>query len=591
MAVIDILKFTKSVDNSRKQLIQHCIENGKNIPLNASLETAITANNDIPVDSGEDTVYPVYFIDIDGTIIETKYVKRNEYVTPPAINPNYDSDYLDFENWVSVLGENIFGPILSETYFAPRYKPKNMISLLQLNLDSTDHLTVAVNVVFNVNTTNPAVNVYAPNITNSGGYFPELAGQVTTVPLQMDPDEVAGKTASPQIDWGDGSTTDVVYGTTTYTHTYSNIGVYNIILGPKENSLIPWAGYTYTNGGSNYYYLSFGKNGNTVSWFNSDENYMVQHLVKVYLSGCTGRCRPINSSQYYGNLKALLVYYVTDWYISPGGYRAPLMVVPRKFANSDNGRLEYTIGDGSSDFSRFDYVIIPNNSINSFKLYGQTGHLTNKLLLPRNLSRQVVFFDQLSGSYKSNQPSKIIIYNPRFFNGDNTQKSWQDLQYFDAQQFEFTQEQSASNLCNQAYYGATFLTKFAPNALNTIYDNAFSNSSLQEIYVPTDCYVTNTAFNSAYKLRYLKLYNDFNTSIRLSGTNLSLDCILEICNTIKNNSAGSANTLYFSAVQKNLMSTTFVKKDNLGNYNYCDISDPNKTTLLEAFIEKNWTIS
>lgn len=137
--------------------------------------------------------YRVRYIDADGTILKEEYVQEGGTTTPPSA-PNYDSDYLEFQEW--------------------NYDTTNLVVESDLDIGATYKTKDDCTYLFCKFTVTTGLN---PTL--------QITGDVT-------------------IDWGDGIIDNLL------THTYAEAGEY-IIKIDGMNRMSTNSGNTYLMGGSN----------------------------------------------------------------------------------------------------------------------------------------------------------------------------------------------------------------------------------------------------------------------------------------------------------------------------------------------------
>lgn len=182
MSKISAIDFANNVRQNKERLIQHCLENGVAASTANTLDEIVSINNEI---NGAHTGFKVEFVDIDGTVLKTEYVEAGGSATPPT--PTFDSDYLEFVEWVYNNTYNLSN-VQDDIVCIARYRTKNDTTLNE----RPTYIKILVN---------------------------ETTGKTVTLNAK-----VAG--ANAYIDWGDGSSPET--HNTSVTHTYTNDGIYYI---------------------------------------------------------------------------------------------------------------------------------------------------------------------------------------------------------------------------------------------------------------------------------------------------------------------------------------------------------------------------
>lgn len=258
MAVTDVLKFAKSVDTSRKQLIDHCKANGKIISDNASLDTAITVNNQI----NSQTLYKIEWFDIDGSKFkENDYVMAGSSINLPNSNPSFDSDLLEFVRWGTDC--NLLN-ITHDTTCVPIYQVKK----------NEYDIRPSVLYIYACSDTSMSFNLNFTSYAKSG----------TTITQSYGLDPI-------YVDWGDG-TIDQTTGTSntstscSSSHTYATEGNYIVKFWANTKAHIIQLSYN-----STYGVISTNSLTASLGWsrFYIGEQYYLLSYHLIYPSNSTSK--------------------------------------------------------------------------------------------------------------------------------------------------------------------------------------------------------------------------------------------------------------------------------------------------------------
>ncbi len=120
MSNIKAIDFANNVEQNRQLLIQHCRENGVNASNNDSLNSVVLKNNSI--NNTTEGKFKIEYIDINGELFApVQYVNAGESVEPLENYPEFDTDYLEFVEWV--FSGNI-ADVQENIYALPYYRTK-----------------------------------------------------------------------------------------------------------------------------------------------------------------------------------------------------------------------------------------------------------------------------------------------------------------------------------------------------------------------------------------------------------------------------------------------------------------------------------
>ena len=260
MPRIKFEEYAQNVESCRQELYNHCIQNGKVVDKNASLNDLIQINNQIKT-AEADNIYKVEWIDIDGSTFKAiDYIEKDKPLTIPDIIPNYDSENLEFVRWGFNCNPN---KITHNTKCIPTYQCKEITegirpTILKLCVNTDTAYTYSI-----------TFSSYSISYNSSGA--PSGSSNYGLDPIY--------------IDWGDGSDIDTVTGSSntstkcTGTHTYDSDGIFIVKI---------WA-----NSVSHHYLINYD---NTYGILSTSNKNTASALLSLYLG-----------SQYY-SLSYTLLY-------------------------------------------------------------------------------------------------------------------------------------------------------------------------------------------------------------------------------------------------------------------------------------------
>lgn len=348
------------------------------------------------------------------------------------------------------------------------------------------------------------------------------------------------------IDWGDGTANDTKTntGTTTISHTYAQEGDYEIVVSSDMQIDHP----------SYYYQLPYSILDYT------DYNDIINNaLIKAYL--------PVMHQDNLRSKGNLQIVVIESFSGLSSSMRCGNLVLHDNVANitsSNTFDLVYTkmlIIDESVSFA---YGI----SFNS--IYGSIG----KIIIPKNLD--------------CNQANNI--YND--FKVISLTTNSKGMKFYTAYCLK-----SVKYLGNSVQSLGGFNNTYSleeliyPNNVSTIETDLMTYSKITVFTIPNNAIVNNSAFRYAYALENLVLYQDFNYSLMIDSYNLTIDCMIDMLNKVKDNTGDTSQTLTFTQdnIQIQLLNT-FVVLNN-GLWEQAQRDTLNAITLVEAFNSKNWTIA
>lgn len=109
--------------------------------------------------------------------------------------------------------------------------------------------------------------------------------------------------------------------------------------------------------------------------------------------------------------------------------------------------------------------------------------------------------------------------------------------------------------------------------------------------MPLNCSITYKFFTNLYFLQYIQLYPDFDYSLNMNRCyNITTECLINILNNVKDNSNSTAKTITLADNVLANANTKYVVLDN-SMWVESTMNTPNSITIIEAFTEKNWTVS
>lgn len=566
MADIDVLSFAKNVNVNRNSLINKLTESNVNVNSNASLDVVVAKINALPIKTDK-VFHEVRFIDADGTIVKKKLVEDGSYVVPPDEIPSYDSQYLTYEHWTSIMGEdNVFGPITGDVDYTPRYRPKNFLSMIQLNITDENYLTVSIK-----------IRKTLKNSVVCTGYWSGRPDVYGCVDPSFDP---VGKSPLANISWGDGTVEQIKDTDNVMTHTYSTVGVYDIVLQPQENSLLPTAWYSYSSGSSQYL-LTFYE-----GIFAINKTEMLKMTTKlIFMSAVV--ISPASETEPYINLSSYIYY---------SGYGSdrimPLASVNvNTFLTPVNNIDIYFSTAGTSNRCIVKYPIItPNIHISGIYWTYFTGFdkiMLNDSIYAYDLTRN----GSVSLNYSYRMPYKIISYNPAFHRYDYNASS---VYYNEKSQIIVAVKEIGTVIGNYAYYHDYYIDDIIIDAsITNIKTQAFASSTLRSISIPATCVVDSGAFSLAYYLQNVTVGYNFDSDLWLtSSTMLTIDSLINFCNNFKDNKTTNiSRNLKLSSEVLLLTHNNYVKLNDLQIYESCNSNDKDRISIYDVLTNKNWNVA
>ena len=466
------------------------------------------------------------------------------------------------------MGEdNVFGPITGDVDYTPRYRPKNFLSMIQLNITDENYLTVSVNVYKTLR-----------NDQICTGYWASASDPYSVVDPSFDP---LGKSALASIDWGDGVIEQInnTSSTTTMTHTYSTVGIYDIVLQPQENSLLPTAWYSYSAGASQYL-LTFYE-----GIFAINKTEMLKMTTKLIFMSAVN-ILPTSETEPYINLSSYIYY---------SGYGSdritPLASVNvNTFLTPINNIDIYFSTAGTANKCIVKYPIItPNIHISSIYWSYFTGF--DKIMLNDSIYAYDLTRSSVSISYSYRMPYKIISYNPAFHRYDYNASS---VYYNEKSQIIVAVKEIGTVIGNYAYYHDYYIDNIIIDAsITNIKTQAFASSTLRSIFIPATCVVDSTAFSLAYYLQNITVGYNFDSDLWLtSSTMLTIDSLIGFCNNFKDNKTTNiSRNLKLSSEVLLLTHNNYVKLNNLQIYESCNSNDKDRISIYDVLTNKNWNVT
>lgn len=196
MSKIRQLEFANNVEQNRQRLIQHCADNGITGLSDKKLDEIVSYNNaiNLPEPQPGENQHRVDFIDIDGTILDTKFVDDGQPLPMTSVVPNYDPDYLEFVEWKYYT--ECAQAVKYDFYVLPWYRTKQDASI------SNERPTII------------KFHLYGTNLTPQLGF-----NNYASTYYQ-----------NAYIDWGDGSSPEPINSSANKSHTYAQEGDYVIKL-------------------------------------------------------------------------------------------------------------------------------------------------------------------------------------------------------------------------------------------------------------------------------------------------------------------------------------------------------------------------
>lgn len=552
-----IMQYVRNVENVRKRLIHSLKDLNESLILDtASLDVVATEVNSalqkrIETPGLSDlNLCEIRFFDVDGTQIgESQWVKPGEYAVPPE-NPNYDPERLVFKRWCSALGADVFGPIMHDVDYGAQYETIDYTSYLFLTLDETTTTTVTT-----------TLYQYYTNSISSLGFTPTV-----------------------NIDWGDGTPPEQCTAkntTATFTHTYEQPGNYIITYTPN---------YTNNQAGTMYYYIQS-------PWLSAYPTStadipILRALTKIYCPIMHGWTSSYEYCNHMTNLEVVVIGYSIICRSSSGWNfpTVPCVIIPATAFTVSNysyihcSRTRVLIINKGCKFENFiisgmtysplDKIIMPygfskvkdpTSAIDTLGIYEGYGQLKKIIML-----ESVAVEAQNSSSYPATRvPLSLEYYTPA-----DEPVYWQNYSLASAEQIYRFKFPSG---------GFTFSS---------------SDVKLPKGYTYIDLsYITNTKIDLAkvvsnnYYIEYIIFPKDYANAIDLSKQyKLTLPCCLELLANLKDLTGSTAKTLVFNRLFLSKLFTVYVYKNN-DIWEVCDKNTEGAILILDAFREKNWTIS
>lgn len=348
------------------------------------------------------------------------------------------------------------------------------------------------------------------------------------------------------IDWGDGTENDTKTntGTTQISHTYTQAGNYEIIMSSDTEFNYP----TYQ-----FYFSSY--------LLATSQNQSISiALNKAYML-------IIYQNEFSANQEYI------DVVISE-------MTNGSTFNGIKNIILQKNTMSGLTNIKgNVLKTLILDNSLTRSCSYSSFCGEIDKLIIPSTLSNNSL--PSVSSGDAMNIKKIITLNNHAFGNASMT--SVKSLQILN----------SDVNILPQLDSMYSLEEYIIPDSIVSISTNGYiaSNSKLKVFKVPISCKIQSNSFRNMYALENLILYNNFDYSFRLYSSNITNNCLVDMLNKIKDNSGLTTKTITINQDLLHIKMLKIYVVLNNGLWELSSIGTPNAITIIEAFNNKNWTIT
>lgn len=384
---------------------------------------------------------------------------------------------------------------------------------------------------------------------NDGAYhlfctFNDETGYMVTLPVDQN---TSGHTIT--IDWGDGTPNDTTTnsGTTNISHTYAQAGDYEIIV--SSDTPINYPTYYFCL----YYYI--------LSTSRSDD--VINALINAYM--------PILYSSNLEHTSNVQTVICEGTYSLNNVYNVKNLILSNSYNSSDFTIYLYT----QTTFIIDNTVYTDNDEHINLQGTASVGVYLDKLIIPASVNFS--FSLQI-------YVNKIIVLSPKIEISPNTANLYRikSLQFLNLNPGQILQSITSAYSLEEYIY---------PNNIAGFDEYIASNSKLKSVTIPPNCVITIRAFLNMYNLETINLPVDFNQSFSVSSYVITVACMIDMLNKVKDNTGEIAQTIKFSQIPMQMqLLNTFVVLDN-GIWVLATRTTPNAMTLVEAFNEKNWTIT
>ena len=364
------------------------------------------------------------------------------------------------------------------------------------------------------------------------------------------------------IDWGDNTNT-VASASGTFTHTYTESGKFWIVLTPDKEI---------TNSVNYNYYIE----PSTAAYVFSST--LDLKILKAYLLMWYGTST--NGSFTYTSNCPYIIYEKSYWsysvmYYAHNDKKDMLIIHNLSDSGSSTGNMDVCCGRckrliiDNTNSKYCGYSIGRNNSYLNF----------DKIIFPpmTNTSKTCDIFSGTGSNGGSNvHIDKVIGYNRL----SATSGSVDTIEYI------YSDGITISAVCK----GVENL--ILPNNVNlNLPANFIGYSGIKNFTVTENLNCDVNAFQNS-NLHNLYLYQNYAKSINLFGcVNLTRETYIDILNKIIDNAENLNLTITFDSLFLTQIKNFIYVKLNNGIYEYCNSSDEGAMLMIQAFVNKNWTVS
>lgn len=341
------------------------------------------------------------------------------------------------------------------------------------------------------------------------------------------------------IDWGDGQMSSKTNtGSTTINHTYSQAGEYEIIISRDAPEDYP----------TDYFYLEYNILSNSSS---SSLNYSIKkaYMPLLYRTNLqnTYNAETVIYEKYVNTTSSSYIHYCSSLFV-----------------------LHDTMNNGTISINAPCILIIDiNNDSEELNMQGSK-ILYDKIIIPDTFEDIALNSNLLVNKVinRSSAISNLSFSHIRsFININPNLKSIPSFLAYGLEEFIY------------------------PDSVESFIGAYAQNSNIKNITLPLNCSITSSFFVNLYFLQYIQLYPDFDYSLNMDRCyNITTECLINILNNVKDNSNSTAKTITLADNVLANANTKYVVLDN-SMWVESTMNTPNSITIIEAFTEKNWTVS
>lgn len=601
---IQIYDYLKEVETARKNLIQHCKDFNRPVDDSATLSTVVGAiqtieNYQDKQDSNQQRDYEntveVRFFDCDGTLLKQEIIPKGGSITPPE-NPNYDPDRLEFNKWVSAIGE-VFDYLEHDVDYGATYKLKDNIQY-----------------------------VYFCNFT-------EYTGKSIYMPIYF---QYSG-THTIYIDWGDGSdvTSQTISGSASkyFEHNYVEYGNYIITIKMDDSFVANTSKYIYPyvskstgNGYKGILNCGSSYNKNQIQKYDTyTTDFSIYKIYAKYaIKNVTVYCKAIdtfvseiacinysmfgteytsspsatqvNNSPYY-NIKNIIIPESIDTFGYNGNNssycRSLVFNMPKLLIISDKAfkRAKCTISSSAPTQAHWIIQLYFNQSLCNI----------DKLILPKmhraegntaSTAYQIGYYGSVS--LNSFMPCKHLIaldYFTSFYGSSSSAVSYINVDRLDIYKPLNVEQPAFRYGFTQFNFNSSHIE--IPDTYMSERYNAYtlySNKNIHTLTIDDNCEYASAISTYQPNITYLNIPMNFNYNLSLSNVpNISDQCIVDILNKIKDL---TSEPLAKTITLPNYNYGRFLSLNVINNNGIYELSDSLESiSFIDALTLKNWTVS